>query len=66
MKPLQVSCHEESISVELGTYICVTADEPINQLTADYPVCAVTYTFTQTHTGLHIQTAVDNALHMPF
>lgn len=36
--------------------ICVTADEPINQLTADYPICAVTHTFTQTHTGMRTDT----------
>lgn len=30
---------------DLGVEICVTTDEPINQLTADYPVCAVTHTF---------------------
>lgn len=30
---------------DLGVEICVTTDEPINQLTAAYPVCAVTHTF---------------------
>lgn len=47
----RVSCHEESISAELGAYICVTADELINQLIADYPLCAVSHTFTLTHRG---------------
>lgn len=32
----------------LGVEICVTTDEPINQLTTDYPVCAVTHTFQRT------------------
>lgn len=45
----RVSCHKESVSAELGAHICVTADEPINQLIADYPLCAVSHTLTPTH-----------------
>lgn len=37
--------YQGGFGADLGVEICVTTDEPINQLTADYPVCAVTHTF---------------------
>lgn len=49
--------------MELGAYICVTADEPINQLTTDYPVCAVTHV--QSDTGMGDET-IDTCMRLPF
>lgn len=44
------------ISAELGAWICVTTDEPINQLTTDYPLCAVTHTHSHRRLHTHIPT----------
>lgn len=54
----------------LGVEICVTTDEPINQLTADYPVCAVTHTFRWTcalwRTRAHLHLCRRNWSYGPF